>query len=87
MWISSRKTLIGIAVSLGCCAGAAAPAAADPDVAGDPDPFGTLSCRCRETAPPGSADLRAEIARGIREGHSARLPGLSSPSPPTQPPL
>jgi hypothetical protein len=82
----SMKTLIGIAISLGCCGGTAAPAAADPGPAGtDPNPFGTLSCSCRETAPPDSAALREEIARGIREGRSARLPGLPAPGQPTQP--
>ncbi len=86
MSISSRKTLIGFAVAFGCCTDAAAPAAADPGLAGEPDPFGTLSCSCRETAPPGNVDPREEIARGIRKGHSAWVPGFPAPSPPTQPP-
>jgi hypothetical protein len=71
---------VGIAIALGCCVGAAPPAGAEPDSADiDPNAFGTLSSSGRETAPPGSVELRDEINRGIREGLSARVPGLPAP--------
>jgi hypothetical protein len=72
----------GIAIALGCCVGGAPAAGADPDSAGaEPNPFGTLSSSGRETAAPGSPELRQEIERGIQEGRSARLPGLPAPGP------
>ena len=71
---------LGIAIALGCCVGSAPPTDADPDSAGtDPNPFGTLSSSRRETSPPGSAERREEIDRGIREGLSAWVPGLPAP--------
>jgi hypothetical protein len=74
------KILVGGAVLLGVCVGGVAPAGADPN------PFGGLSCGCRDTAPAGSADPRADIDRGLLEGHSAWLPGLPAPAESGQPP-
>lgn len=74
------KILVSGAITLGACVGGAAPAS------GDPNPFGGLSCSCRGTAPAGSPDLREEIDRGLREGHSAWLPGLPAPAQSGQPP-
>jgi len=77
------KILVGAVIALGPYVGGAAPASADGNQMGTaPNPFGGLSCSCRETAPPGSPAMREEIARGIREGRSASLPGLP---PSTQP--
>lgn len=68
------KILIGAAVALGAYVGGAAPVSADPNPIGSaPNPFGDLSCGCRETAPPGSPALREGIDRGIREGRTAWL--------------
>jgi hypothetical protein len=79
-----RKIMASAAIALGFCLLAAAPANAEPNPAStDPNPFGTLGCSCRETAPAGSQALTAEIDRGIQEGRSAMLPGL--PPPPSQP--
>ena len=81
------KILVSAAIAVGSWVGAAAPASADPNAIGtDPNPFGGLSCSsCQETAPPGSPALREQIERGIREGHSAWLPGLPPPTQPRQP--
>ena len=69
------KSLVSVAIALSAGIGAA-PAGADPDaVEANPNPFGTLGCSCRETAPVGSPLLREEIERGLREGYTARLPG------------
>jgi hypothetical protein len=59
------------AIVLGSYVGGTAPASADPDYGTDPNPFGTLSCSCRETAPADSPAVKEEIDRGIREGLSA----------------
>ena len=81
------KILIVVAVALGSSVGGAAPVGADPNPIGSaPNSFGGLSCSCRETAPPGSPVLREEIERGIREGRTARLPGLSPSTQPRQSP-
>jgi hypothetical protein len=84
------KTLVGVAIAFGCFVGGAATASADPDAfgkdpdayAGEPNPFGGFSCSCYETAPAGSPALSEEINRGLREGHSAWLPGLPAPNHP-----
>jgi hypothetical protein len=66
------KLLVSDAIALGSCVGLAAPASADANPIGtDPNPFGALSCSCRETAPPGSPALSEEMERGIRAGLSA----------------
>ena len=76
------KIIVSAAIVLGSLVVRAAPASADANSAGtNPNPFSTLSCNCRETAPTGSPALLEEIARGIRKGLSAGLPGLQ---PPTQ---
>jgi hypothetical protein len=81
------KILIVVAVALGSYVGGAAPVGADPNPIGSaPDPFGGLSCSCRETAPPGSPALREGIERGIREGRTVWLPGLSPSTQPRQSP-
>jgi hypothetical protein len=68
------KILIGAAVAVGVYVGGAAPVRADGNpIGGAPNPFGGLSCSCRETAPPGSPALREGINRGIREGRTAWL--------------
>ena len=65
------KLLVSAAIALGSCVGLAAPASADTNPIGtDPNPFGALSCSCRETAPPSSPALGKEIERGIRGGLS-----------------
>jgi len=80
------KMLVSAAIVLGSLVVGAAPASADPNSAGTgPNPFGGLSCNCRETAPPGSPALTAEINRGLQHGHSAWLPGLPAPTQPQQP--
>ncbi len=59
------KIMVSAAIALGSCVGGAATASAEEDPIGtDPNTFGTLSCSCRETIPPGSP----EMERGIREG-------------------
>jgi hypothetical protein len=73
--------LVGAAIGLGSGVIGAAPASAAPNTIGpNPNPFSTLGCNCGETAPAGSPTLRDEIARGLRLGHSASLPGLSAPT-------
>jgi hypothetical protein len=67
------KLMVGAAIALGSCVVLAAPASADTNPIGtDPNPFGALSCSCRETATTGSAALREEMERGMRAGLSAR---------------
>jgi hypothetical protein len=78
------KILISAAIALGLWVAGATPASADPNpnpIGTDPNPFGGLSCSCREPAPPGSPELREEIERGIREGLSADVPGLPAGRP------
>jgi hypothetical protein len=78
------KIMASAAIALGFWLVGAAPASAEPNPANtNPNPFGTLGCSCRETAPAGSQALTAEIDRGIQEGRSAMLPGL--PPPASQP--
>jgi hypothetical protein len=81
-----RKILVSAAIALGFCVGGAALVNADANhsIGTDPNPFGGLSCSCRETAPPGSPALREEIERGIRGARSA-WPGLLPPTQPRQP--
>jgi hypothetical protein len=74
------KILVSAAIALGACVGGAAPASAGPNPSGtDPNPFGALSCSCREETGPAGSPARQEIERGIRAGLVAGLP------PPTQP--
>jgi hypothetical protein len=79
------KILVGAAIALGAGLAAAAPAAAGPNPIGtDPNPYGTLGCSCRETAPAGSPQLREKINRGIREGLTVSVPGLPAPARPAE---
>jgi hypothetical protein len=73
------KILVAAAIAVGSYLGAAAP------VSADPNPFGTLGCDCRQAPAADGPALKAEIDRGLREGHSAWLPGLPAPVQPTQP--
>jgi hypothetical protein len=78
------KILVSTAATLGLWIAGATPASADPNpntVGTDPNPFGGLSCNCQETAPAGSPERKKEIDRGIREGLSARSPGLPAVQP------
>jgi hypothetical protein len=68
------RIFAGGAVAVGCCAGAAPPAGADPD------PYGGLHCSCRGPTSIGSAETTREIERGLREGLSAIVPGLPVPA-------
>jgi hypothetical protein len=80
------KILVGAAVLFGSYVGGVAPASADPNsIDTAPNPYGGLTCSCRETAPPGSPAVRDEIERGLREGHSAWLPGVPPSTQPRQP--
>jgi hypothetical protein len=72
------RLLVSAAIALGSGVGLAAPASADTNPIGTgPNPFGALSCSCRETAAPGSPALREEMERGIRAGLSASPANLS----------
>ena len=72
------------AIALCSYIGGAAAASADPNpVDTGPNPYGIFSCACQETAAPDSPALKAEIDRGLREGHSAWLPGLPAPTQPS----
>ncbi len=74
------KILVSAAIVLGSGVAGAAPASAGPDTVGTPpNPFAGFGCSCQETAPAGSPALREEIDRGLREGHTAVLPGLPAP--------
>jgi hypothetical protein len=69
------KVLVSAAIAVVSYVGGAAPASANPNtIDTNPNPFGTLSCSCRETAPAGSPALREETDRGIRAGLSGVLP-------------
>jgi hypothetical protein len=66
--------------------GPIAAASADPDDVGtNPNPFGALTCNCRQTAPAGSPARKEQIDRGLREGLSVWMPGLTAPAQPRQP--
>jgi hypothetical protein len=83
MSIANLKRSALAAIVLGSGVALAAPASAGTGPSStDPNPFGGLSCNCQETAPPGSPALKAEISGGLREGHSAWLPGLPAPTQP-----
>jgi hypothetical protein len=82
----TSKMLVSTAIALAACLGAAAPASANTTSASaDPNPFSTLSCNCRQTAPGDGTAQRDEIHRGILNGLSAELPGLPRPAQPGQP--
>jgi len=56
------KVLVSSAIIFGAAVGLGGAADADPSV------FKLLSCNCPERAPAGSAVVRDEIDRGIRQG-------------------
>jgi hypothetical protein len=77
------KILVSAAIALGSCVGGAAPASAGPNPSGtDPNPFGALSCSCREVTAPAGSPAPQEIERGIRAGLVAGLPPLTRPRQP-----
>jgi hypothetical protein len=84
-----RPTVTAILVSaVALCSyiGGAPPVSADPNPTNTgPNPYGTLSCDCRETTPADSPAPKAEIDKGLREGHTAWVPGLPPPAQPGQP--
>ena len=81
--MSITKILASAAIAVGFLVGGAAQASADPNAFGaDPNPFNGFSCSCQKTAPADSPDLSEQINRGLREGHSAWLPGLPAPTQP-----
>ncbi len=81
------KLMVGAAIAVGAGLAGAAPAGADPNaISTDPNPYGTLGCNCRETAPPaGSPQLSEQIKRGFREGWTVSVPGLPAPARSGQP--
>ena len=65
------KMVVSAAIVLGALGLGAAPAGADPNQSGtDPNPFGSLTCNCQETTPPGGPALTGELNRGISKGLS-----------------
>ena len=81
--MSIKKILVSAASAIGFLVGGAAQASADPNTFGaDPNPFSGFSSSRQETAPADSPALSDEIIRGLREGHSAWLPGLPAPTQP-----
>jgi hypothetical protein len=81
--MSITKILASAAIAVGFLVGGAAQASADPNAFGaDPNPFNGFSCSCQKTAPADNPALSEQINRGLREGHSAWLPGLPAPTQP-----
>ena len=81
--MSITKILVGAAIAVGFLVGGAAQASADPNAFGaDPNPFGGFSSSRQAPAPADGPALSERINRGLREGHSAWLPGLPAPTQP-----
>jgi hypothetical protein len=81
--MSTKKILVSAAIAVGCLVGGAAQASADPNAFGaDPNPFSGFSSSRQGTAPADSPAPSEGINRGLREGHSAWLPGLPAPTQP-----
>ena len=79
-----KRSLISAAIVLGSCVALAAPASATTGPATtDPNPFGALTSNSRETAPPGSPALKAEVDRGLQEGLAVSLPALAPSGQPS----
>jgi hypothetical protein len=77
------KVLVSAAIVVGSWVGEAAPAGAEPDAIGaESNPYTGFRCSCPQAAPPGSPAASEEINRGLRQGHSAWLPGLPAPTQP-----
>lgn len=76
------KMLVSTAIAVGLGIGGAAVASADPNPNNTtPNPYGGLHST-QGPAPVGSLDLTAQIDQGLREGHTAVLPGLPAPIQP-----
>jgi hypothetical protein len=81
--MSIKEILVSAAIAVGFLVGGAAQANADPNAFGaDPNPFSGFSSSRQETAPADRPAPSEEINRGLREGHSAWLPGLPAPTQP-----
>ena len=78
------KMLFGAAIAVSSAFIAPATSSADP-VDTVTNPFGGLRCSCPATALADGPALKAAIDRGLREGHSAWLPGLTAPARPGRP--
>jgi hypothetical protein len=78
------KILFGAAIVLSSAVIAAATSSADP-VDTVTNPFRGLRCGCPATALVAGPALQAAIDRGLQEGHSAWLPGLTAPARPGRP--
>ncbi len=80
------KILVSGAIAVGLGIGGAASASGDPNPSNtSPNPYGGLGCSCQGAAPADGPDVKAQIDRGLQEGHTAWLPGLPAPAHPTQP--
>jgi hypothetical protein len=76
------KILVSTAIAVGLGIGGAAAASADPNPNNtSPNPYGGLRST-QGPAPAGDSDLTAQIDQGLREGHTAWLPGLPAPIQP-----
>jgi hypothetical protein len=76
------KMLVSTAIAVGLGIGGAAVASADPNPNNSsPNPYGGLHST-QGPAPVGNLDLTAQIDQGLREGHTALLPGLPAPIQP-----
>ncbi len=76
------KILVSAAIAASLGVGGAAVASADPNPNNtSPNPYGGL--RDSQVLPPtGNPDVTAQIDQGLREGHTAWLPGLPAPIQP-----
>lgn len=63
------KIALGVVLAMGSSVGT--------PVSADPNPFGTLSCSCRDAPSVGGKVQKHEIDRGISDGLSGSLPGPS----------
>jgi hypothetical protein len=73
------KMLVSAAIAAGLGIGGAAVASADPNPNNtSPNPYGGLRSS-QGPAPAGNPDVTAQIDQGLREGHTAWLPGLPPP--------
>ncbi|HTX96042.1 MAG TPA: hypothetical protein VME67_14960 [Mycobacterium sp.] len=67
------RIVVSAAIAVACGVGRAPPAGADPN------PYGTLSSCCGQTAPAGSPVRTDAIDRGIRDGLATGLPEHPGP--------
>ena len=76
------KLMVSTAIAVGLGIGGAAVASADPNPSNTtPNPYGGLHST-QGPAPVGNLDLTAQIDQGLRDGHTAVLPGLPAPIQP-----